>query len=113
MRDVLDEGSPANFPRGIERSVDWVSDFMAYLGQYHTRFEATEEAEQAWSEHMRDMYSMMLMRNAKSWFTGYNSNVDGHEHGKTRYFVYNGGSPRYWRKLDEVTGDDYGGIDLA
>jgi hypothetical protein len=25
----------------------------------------------------------------KSWFTGYNSNVSGHEEGKIRYFVYN------------------------
>ncbi|MGF1597163.1 MAG: flavin-containing monooxygenase [Acidimicrobiales bacterium] len=104
----------SNFPRGIEKGVDWVTDFLVHLNeQGHTRFECTEEAQEAWTEHMRDMYSMMLMRNAKSWFTGYNSNVDGHEHGKTRYFVYNGGGPRYWRKLDETTGDDYGGIELA
>ena len=104
----------SNFPRGIEKGVDWVTDFLAYQNEHgHTRFEPTEDAEEAWSDHMREMYSMMLMRNAKSWFTGYNSNVDGHEHGKTRYFVYNGGGPRYWRKLEEVTGDDYGGIDTA
>ncbi len=30
-------------------------------------------------------------RKAKFWFTGYNSNVRGHE-GKIRYFVYNGGT---------------------
>ena len=36
------------------------------------------------------MYATMLMRKAKSWFTGYNSNVPGHEHGRIRYFVYNG-----------------------
>ena len=104
----------SNFPRGIEASVNWVTDFLTHVRERgNTSFEATEEAEREWSEHMRDTYSMMLMRNAKSWFTGYNSNVDGHEHGKTRYFVYNGGGPRYWRKLHEVTGDDYGGIDLA
>jgi cation diffusion facilitator CzcD-associated flavoprotein CzcO len=104
----------SNFPRGIEKGVDWATDFLTHLDeQGHTRFECTAEAQEAWSEHMRETYSMMLMRNAKSWFTGYNSNVEGHEHGKTRYFVYNGGGPRYWRKLDEITGDDYGGIDLA
>ena len=104
----------SNFPRGIERGVDWSTDFLAYLGEHgHTRFEPTQEAEDDWVEHMRETYSMMLMRNAKSWFTGYNSNVDGHEHGKTHYFVYNGGGPRYWRRLDDVTGDHYGGIDLA
>ena len=29
------------------------------------------------------------------WFTGYNSNVAGHEEGNVRYFVYNGGTPKY------------------
>ena len=52
-----------------------------------------------WTEHVTKMYASMLMRKAKSWFTGYNSNVPGHEHGKIRYFVYNGGAPRFWRKL--------------
>jgi hypothetical protein len=41
------------------------------------------------------MYAMMLMRKAKSWFTGYNSNVPGHEQGTIRYLVYNGGAPKY------------------
>ena len=31
---------------------------------------------------------------SQSWFTGYNSNIPGHEHGKTRYLVYNGGTPK-------------------
>ncbi len=104
----------SNFPRGIEKGVDWVTDFLVHIRENgHTRFECTKDAQEAWTDHMRETYSMMLMRNAKSWFTGYNSNVDGHEHGKTRYFVYNGGGPRYWRKLDETTGDDYGGIELS
>jgi len=103
----------SNFPRGIEKGVDWSTGFLTYLAEHgHTRFEPTQEAEDAWGEHMREMYSMMLMRNAKSWFTGYNSNVDGHEYGKTRYFVYNGGGPRYWRRLSEATGETYEGIEL-
>ena len=104
----------ANFPRGIETGVDWVTDLLEYCNEHGiTRIEPTREAEEAWGEHMRQMYSMMLMRNAKSWFTGYNSNVEGHEHGKTRYFVYNGGGPRYWRRLNETTGSDYSGLELA
>ncbi len=80
----------ANFPRGIESGVDWATQLIEHVrAGGHTRFEATEAAEQAWSEHVKDMYSMVLMRNAKSWFTGYNSNVDGHEQGTIRYFVYN------------------------
>ena len=48
------------------------------------------------------MYEIMLMRKAQGWFTGYNSNVDGHERGTIRYFVYNGGTPKYRQKITEV-----------
>ena len=53
------------------------------------------------------MYSVMLMRKAQSWFTGYNSNVDGHEAGKVRYFVYNGGTPKYVATINEVAEKGY------
>jgi hypothetical protein len=52
------------------------------------------EAEERWTAHVTKTYLVMLMRKAKSWFTGYNSNVPGHEQGKVRYFVYNGGAPK-------------------
>ena len=56
------------------------------------------------------MYAIMLMRKAKSWFTGYNSNVPGHEHGKPRYLVYNGGTPKYVAAISEVAAKGYEGI---
>ena len=56
------------------------------------------------------MYAIMLMRKAKSWFTGYNSNVPGHEHGKVRYFVYNGGTPKYVATINDVVAKGYEGI---
>jgi hypothetical protein len=56
------------------------------------------------------MYAIMLMRKAKSWFTGYNSNVPGHEHGKVRYFVYNGGTPKYVANINDVVAKGYEGI---
>jgi hypothetical protein len=59
------------------------------------------------------MYSMMLMRKAKSWFTGYNSNVPGHEQGRIRYFVYNGGAPKYVATINKVAGTGYEGIEFA
>jgi len=76
----------------------------------YVRAEPTIEAEQRWTDHVKKMYSTMLMRKAKSWFTGYNSNVPGHEHGKTRYFVYNGGTPKYVSKIKEVADSGYEGI---
>ena len=54
----------------------------------------------------------MLMRKAKGWFTGYNSNLKGHEHGKTRYFVYNGGTPKYVATINQVASEGYKGMTL-
>jgi len=103
-----------NFPRGIETAVDWISDMFSYVFEHdHTRIEADAEAEQDWTAHVASMYSTMLMRNAKGWFTGYNSNLDGHEHGKTRYFVYNGGAPKFVRRLGEVAAEGYKGLALT
>ncbi|MFN0027498.1 MAG: flavin-containing monooxygenase [Acidimicrobiales bacterium] len=102
-----------NFPRGIESGVDWITELLEYVWEHgYTRFDATPDAEQQWTEHVKKMYSTMLMRKAKSWFTGYNSNIDGHEHGKVRYFVYNGGAPKYVNKLNEVAQSDYAGLTL-
>jgi cyclohexanone monooxygenase len=56
------------------------------------------------------MYAIMLMRKAKSWFTGYNSNIPGHEHGKTRYLVYNGGTPKYVAAITDVAQKGYEGV---
>jgi len=56
------------------------------------------------------MYQKLLMRKAKSWFTGYNSNVDGHEEGRIRYFVYNGGMPKYRAVIGEVAAKGYEGV---
>jgi cation diffusion facilitator CzcD-associated flavoprotein CzcO len=85
-----------NYPRGIETGVNWCTDFLEHvLAKGYTRFEPTEAAEKRWTDHVTGMYAMMLMRKAKSWFTGYNSNVPGHEQGTIRYLVYNGGAPKY------------------
>ncbi|MFN0090247.1 MAG: flavin-containing monooxygenase [Acidimicrobiales bacterium] len=103
-----------NFPRSIETAVDWVTEFYEFVRAHgHQRFEATADAEAQWTEHVRQMYSSMLMRNAKSWFTGYNSNVEGHEHGKVRYFVYNGGQPKFNNRLRDVAANGYEGVTFA
>jgi hypothetical protein len=53
------------------------------------------------------MYEIMLMRKAKSWFTGYNSNVAGHEEGTVRHFVYNGGTPKFVGIINDVAARGY------
>lgn len=103
-----------NYPRGIETGVNWCTDFLEHVwAQGHERFEASEPAEQRWTEHVKQMYSVMLMRKAKSWFTGYNSNVDGHEAGRVRYFVYNGGAPKYVKTIKEIAANGYEGVELS
>ena len=103
----------ANYPRGIETGVDWCTDLLAHMRrQGLDRVEATAEAEAEWTAHVKEMYSMMLMRKAKSWFTGYNSNVAGHEQGTIRYLVYNGGAPRFTAHINQVAEHGYAGLDL-
>ena len=76
----------------------------------YQRFDVDETAEAQWFQHVKDMYQGMLLRHAKSWFTGYNSNIEGHEHGKMRYNIYNGGGPRYARMLREAAENGYEGM---
>ncbi len=103
--------SAANFPRSAEQSVDWVTPLLEYMWAHgHQRFDIDDAAEAEWVAHVKEMYEGALLRNAKSFFTGYNSNVEGHEYGKTRYNIYNGGVPRYAQILYEVTANDYKGI---
>ncbi len=102
-----------NYPRGIENGVNWCMDLLDYIWEHgYNRAEATIEAEEKWTAEVTKMYSIMLLRKAKSWFTGYNSNVAGHEEGKVRYFVYNGGTPKYVASIKAVAGNDYEGIEF-
>ncbi|MGZ5873588.1 MAG: flavin-containing monooxygenase [Bradyrhizobium sp.] len=103
-----------NFPRGIENGVNWCMGLLQHMWDCgYTRAEASREAEQRWTAHVAKMYEIMLMRKAKSWFTGYNSNVVGHEAGKIRYFVYNGGTPKYVGIINDVAAKGYEGIVLS
>jgi hypothetical protein len=103
-----------NYPRGIETGVNWCTNLLKYMWDHgYERAEPTAAAEARWTEHVKQMYSMMLMRKAKSWFTGYNSNVPGHEQGRIRYFVYNGGAPKYVSTINKVADSGYEGIVFA
>ena len=101
-----------NYPRGIETSVDWISDLLVYMRDHgYRRVEARAEAEQEWLQHVQEMYQFQLMSKIKSWFTGYNSNVEGHN--TIRAMIYPGGAPRYRERLEEVAGSGYEGFSLS
>jgi hypothetical protein len=71
------------------------------------------ERSSVWTAHVIKMYEIMLMRKAKSWFTGYNSNVPGHEEGTIRYFVYNGGTPKFVGIINDVAAKGYQEIEFS
>jgi cation diffusion facilitator CzcD-associated flavoprotein CzcO len=103
-----------NFPRGIENGVGWCTNLLTFMrDRGYVRADATLEAQQRWTAHVAKMYEIMLMRKAKSWFTGYNSNVAGHEEGTVRYFVYNGGTPKFLGIINEVAAKGYEEVEFG
>lgn len=103
-----------NFPRGIENGVNWCTHLLQHMWTRGlTRADATSEAQARWTAHVAKMYEIMLMRKAKGWFTGYNSNVTGHEEGTVRYFVYNGGTPKFLKIINGVAAEGYREIEFG
>ncbi len=101
-----------NMPRCIEQNVDWVTEFLRYLRQHElTRAEPTEEAMDAWGEHVVTSGERMLFTKVNSWFTGVNTNIEGHQ--ERRFLLYAAGLPTYREKVDEVTANRYEGFVLS
>jgi len=103
--------SSTNFPRAIETAVDWATDLVKHLlATGTTRIDVSANAETRWGEHVKNSYGHILTRKAKSWMTGYNSNVEGHD--ALRYVVYFGGAPRYRRWLADEAASGYASFTL-
>jgi len=101
-----------NFGRGVEETVDWTTALFRHAFEHGvTRIEADAEAEASWVEHVKAMYDLLLLGRTKSWFTGYNPNVEGRD--RMRAVVYNGGAPRYRRHLEDVAANGYEGFVLS
>ena len=98
-----------NFPRGIEEAVEFVTDFVEHLiGKGCTVVEPRQEIEDEWQEEVRHQASRVAFGQQKSWFTGYNSNVDREY--KNRYIAYVGGALRYRARLQEQITSGYSGF---
>jgi cation diffusion facilitator CzcD-associated flavoprotein CzcO len=110
MFTITGPGSPSvltNMPTSIEQHVDWIADCIADLREGGLdRIEATEEAEQAWGEHVEDAaHATLLPLAASSWYLG--ANVPG----KPRVFLpYAGGFAAYARRCAEVAESGYQGF---
>ena len=102
-----------NFPRAIEGGVDWVTRFLEHVMENGiTRFEARAEAEKEWTEEVIRCHERLLARRSRGWFTGYNSNVEGHDQGAVRYVAYFGGAPQYTERIRREVEEGYPGLEL-
>jgi cation diffusion facilitator CzcD-associated flavoprotein CzcO len=109
---VAGPGSPAvlsNVVVSIEQHVEWISDCIAYLREHGlARIEATEDAQDAWVQHVHDVAYTTLFPHAESWYVG--ANVPG----KTRVFMpYVGGVGPYRQRCAETAANGYEGFTLS
>ena len=55
-----------NYPRGIETGVDWCTALLQHMRERGTALvEPTAEAQRRWTDHVKKMYAIMLMRKAR------------------------------------------------
>ena len=104
----------ANFPRGSEVAIGWVTPLLKYVRDSgYTRFNVNEEAQQAWFDAVKASYEGLLLNKAQSWITGYNSNLEGHEYGHTRYNIFATGGAEYAKHLKAAAEGNYRGISFS
>ncbi len=106
---VTGPGSPSVFSNmvvSIEQHVDWIADCLRHVREHGlTNIEASEDAENAWMDHVNQIAGFTLFPTANSWYVG--ANVPG----KPRVFMpYIGGVGVYRQKCDEVTSKGYEGF---
>jgi cation diffusion facilitator CzcD-associated flavoprotein CzcO len=100
-----------NMPRCIEQNVDWVSACLAHLSEAGaTRIEASESAAAAWTQHVHESASRLLLSRVDSWFTGVNRNLPGK---KRVPLIYAGGLPLYRERSNEIAAGGYAGFVIA
>lgn len=101
-----------NIPRCIEQNVEWVSDLIGHMQSHGlSKVDATQPAEDAWTEHVYQSAQGLLLTKVDSWFNGVNANIPGRE---TRNFLlYAGGAPAYREKCDLVAEHGYEGMTFS
>ncbi len=100
-----------NLPRCIEQNVEWVTDLIQYMRDHgYQRVVPSVEAEDAWTEHVYEIATRMLLSKVDSWFMGINPNVPDKR--KRTFLLYSGGAPAYRERCDEVAANGYEGFVL-
>jgi len=108
---ITGPGSPSvlvNMPVSIEHHVNWITDCIERMRERgETRIEATEDAQDAWVEHVAEVATATLIGQADSWYVG--ANIPG----KARVVMpYTGGQPMYRERVTAVVDADYEGFEF-
>jgi cyclohexanone monooxygenase len=108
---ITGPGSPSvlsNMMTSIEQHVELIADCIEFLRAHgYESIEATEDAEDRWSEHVREVADATLYPHGNSWWKG--ANVAG----KPQVFMpYAGGVGRYRKICDQVATKGYEGFTL-
>ena len=108
---VTGPGSPSvkgNMVHSIEQHVNFIADCLAYLRNNKLNMiDSDLEAEERWSEHVREVAERTLFPLADSWYVG--ANIPG----KPRVFLpYVGGIPAYRKTCERVVANGYEGFHL-
>lgn len=99
----------SNFPPAVQTAVEWVNQFIEHLEENEIKgCEPSVESEQRWQQEVKFGYDVTLLGDAVSWFTGYNSNVEGRD--KHRHMVYFNGAPRLRECLADESDNGYPGF---
>ena len=105
---ITGPGSPSvltNMMVSIEQHVDWIGDCLKHLRREKlVTIEATEEAEDAWGDHVNAVAGRTLYPTCNSWYLG--KNIPG----KPQVFMPLIGFPPYAEKCAAVAANDYEGF---
>lgn len=98
-----------NIPRCIEHQTAFVDSLVNHLRDNgFTEVEATQEACDAWAEHVSELVSLTLYGETKSsWFW---TETEGEAHS---FGIYPGGVLEYGKRLEEIESSDYKGFQLS
>ena len=98
-----------NIPRCIEVNVEFVTALIKHMRKRgYTRCGPSEEAVEAWTQHVLEGSKKLLLTKVRSWFMGMNTNIEGkHE---PKFLLYAGGLPQYRARCAEVAQHDYEGM---
>jgi len=109
---ITGPGSPSvlsNMVISIEQHVDWLAALFTYMRDNGlVSIDATDAAQDEWSQHVNDIANLTLFPRAKSWYVG--ANIPG----KPRMFMpYVAGVAVYRQRCDDVAASDYPGFELT